>query len=32
MQLEGNHMAGLTLNTKTIDHDVEDQIELGDEN
>lgn len=31
-QLEGGHLAVLTLNTKTIDHDVEDQIELGDEN
>jgi hypothetical protein len=31
-QLEGGHLALLTLNTKTIDHDVEDQIELGDEN
>jgi hypothetical protein len=30
-QLEGNHLALLRLNTEIIDHDVEDQIELGDE-
>jgi photosystem II stability/assembly factor-like uncharacterized protein len=30
-QLEGNHLALLKLNTEIIDHNVEDQIELGDE-
>jgi photosystem II stability/assembly factor-like uncharacterized protein len=31
-QLEHLHLALLDLNTKKIDHDVEDQIEMGDDN
>jgi hypothetical protein len=31
-QLEREHLALLDLNTRKIDHDVEDQIEMGDEN
>jgi hypothetical protein len=31
-QLKVNHLALLKLDTQMIDHDVEDQIELGDEN
>ena len=31
-RLEMNHLALLKLDTRMIDHDVEDQIELGDEN
>jgi photosystem II stability/assembly factor-like uncharacterized protein len=31
-QLEREHLALLDLNTQKIDHDVEDQIEMGDEN
>jgi hypothetical protein len=31
-QLEGEHLALLDLNTRKIDHEVEDQIEMGDDN
>jgi hypothetical protein len=31
-QLEREHLALLELNTQKIDHDVEDQIEMGDDN
>jgi photosystem II stability/assembly factor-like uncharacterized protein len=31
-QLEREHLALLDLNTRKIDHDVEDQIEMGDDN
>jgi hypothetical protein len=31
-QLEREHLALLDLNTQKIDHDVEDQIEMGDDN
>jgi hypothetical protein len=31
-QLEDEHLALLDLNTRKIDHDVEDQIEMGDDN
>jgi hypothetical protein len=31
-QLEHDHLALLDLNTRRIDHDVEDQIEMGDDN
>ncbi len=31
-ELEENHLSALKLDTTRIDHDVEDQIQVGDEN